>query len=175
MAIALKCIGGLLVFGACMLGGLAFGWRDGFRLAELAELRKAFVLLKGEIQYVRVPLAEAFQSVAARADTRTAAFFGGMAERLSEKDGESAAVIWNEALEELRRASHLAEDDMQSLALLGRSFGYLDGTTQAEGLDFTMAYIDEQAGLLQEKSAKNGRMYRSVGMLCGALVVIALL
>ena len=175
MTLLLKCIGGLLIFTACALGGFILSWRDDFRLAELAELRKALVLLKGEIQYARTPLSEAFESVAARADKQTAAFFLSMAAQLSEKSGESAAVIWNNALHDLRKSSHLAEEDLETLALLGRSFGYLDGATQAEGLDMAMAYIDEKAILLQEKSAKTGRMYRSVGLLCGALVVIALI
>ena len=175
MAILCKCLGGLIAFAACVLGGLVLGWRDGFRAAELSEMRKAFVLLKGEIQHARTPLCEAFESVAERADRPAAQFFADMAKRLAEKKGEGVAAIWGEALDNLRHTSRLTEEDRRNLDLLGRAFGYLDGATQAVGIDLAMSYMDEQVAILQEKSEKNARLYRSIGMMCGALVVIALL
>jgi len=175
MAVWCKVLGGLLVFGSCTLCGFWLAWQDAYRADELAALRKAFVLLKGEIQYALAPLPEAFADIAARTKAQAARFFLDMAAHLALRNGDSAADVWAAASHSLQKASHLSEEDMQCLHLLGQSFGYLDGATQAQGLDLAIAYIDETTASLQKKSAANGRMYRSVGMLCGALIAIALL
>jgi len=170
-----KMLGGLLVFGACALFGLRLSRRDMLLIKELSALRSALLTLKSEIQYARTPLAAAFEHTASLSDGQTAQFFQSMAERLGENSGLSAAQIWEDVLNDLRKTTLLADEDFRRLALLGQSIGCLDSLTQAEGLDAAMRHIDERILLLRDHSDKHARMYRSVGALCGALIAVALM
>jgi len=175
MAYCLKGIGAVMVFAACALAGYFYARRDMQRVNALTALRKAFVLLKGEIRYALSPLPEAFTSIAARCEPPAAQLFINMADKLAAHGDESAAALWQETLNYTVANTHLTNEDITRLAMLGQAFGYLDGATQANSLDMGIAYIDETCAALREHSAKSGRMYRSVGMLCGALIAIALL
>ena len=170
-----KALGGFLVFGACAWAGIRLSRRDMLQIGELAAFRSALLTLKSEIQYARTPLAEAFAYTAALAEPPANTFFQAMSEQLTQHNGESAAQVWDESLRSLRSTTLLADEDFRRFSLLGQSIGCLDSQTQAEGLDAAMHHIDERVQALRNHGDKHARMYRSVGALLGALLVIALL
>ena len=52
--------------------------------------------------------------------------------------------------------------------------GYLDKEMQKKNIEITLGYIEHKIEELNKKYEKNGRLYRSLGILGGCLVCILL-
>jgi len=65
--------------------------------------------------------------------------------------------------------------DIEQFMSLGSSLGYLDGEMQLNGIEMVISYIDMVTEELKVSSDKNKKMYRSLGVLGGILIVIVLL
>jgi len=45
---------------------------------------------------------------------------------------------------------------------------------QQNAIEFTISYIDEKAAALQAQGDKNKRMYQSLGVIAGLLIIVVL-
>ena len=63
---------------------------------------------------------------------------------------------------------------MDALISMGRSLGGGDRGCQLSSIDMAMVYIDLKYEELMKKYSKDGRLFRSGGILCGILIVVAL-
>jgi len=173
--VILRLLGSVLVIFACTVLGLYYSMRDSFRITDLTELKKALVLLKGEIEFTLTPLPEAAATVAGRLKPAIARFFELFSFNLSNDSGLTAASAWCEAVKDGLSRLHLNEEDLRNVERLGETLGYLSKQTQLEGLEMAVLYLDDQIGRLRGSETQNKRLYRNVGLILGALIVIILI
>jgi len=163
---------------AIMLGsaglGLYYSAREGFRIGELQELKKALLILSSEIEYMRAPLNSACASIAKRTEGIISQLFASFAEALTKSEGETAYRLWSVSLTGIKGKAFLAEEDISVLDGFGKTLGYLDKLMQQNAIDHTVAYIDEKTATLQTQGDKNKRMYRSLGVIMGLLITVVL-
>jgi len=170
-----KFIGIALVLGACTVLGIYYSLKDGFRIADLTELKKALLLLKGEIEFSHNPLPEAMLNIAERLNNRLAGFFKKLSAFLLDGKGTNVADVWKCTVKQEFHNLHFNGEDIQNTERLGETLGHISKHVQAEGLEMAVLYIDGQVERLRENEMKNKRLYRSAGTIFGILIVIILI
>jgi len=170
----LRVIGSLAVLLGCTGLGLYYSSKEGFRISELLELKKALLILASEIEYMRTPLSIACANIAKRTENTTHALFHMFAESLANSEGQTAYQLWTEATTGIKAKSFMAEEDFSAIDSFGKTLGYLDKQMQQNAINYTSNYIDEKTTELQIRSNKSKRMYRSLGVICGLLITVIL-
>ena len=173
----IKLAGGILVMVSCSLGGIYFSRKEDFRIQDLEEMKKAFIILKSEIEYSLNTLPDALLNISYKTDRQINSFFLSLSQRLTGEKCGSFDEAWRKSIaEELSGSyrtsgSYLKEEDIKAFERLGQTLGYLDKKLQINSIDTAISYIDDKAAYLRKTGEKNKRMYRSIGVICGLLLI----
>ena len=170
----IRMAGAFAVISGCTMLGLYFAAREGFRINDLQELKKALIILSSEIEYMRNPLPEACANIARRISNPIGPLFGLFADLLTKNEGSTAYQLWSQAAEQSRDLAFLAEEDWEVVDGFGKTLGYLDKQMQQGAIKYALDYIDDKTTALQVMSDKNKRMYRSLGIIGGLLIAVVL-
>jgi len=130
-------------------------------------------MLKSEIEYAAYPMPQAFSDIANATSENLAAFYDELSHKLIEKE-MSLADAWEIGLAKFQN-TQLTAEDMRTIGNLGRSLGNIDAIAQIQAIDLTIKSIDEILARLAMKNAKDGKMYKQLGLLGGALIVVVLI
>ncbi len=164
---------------ACVLmSGAIMGWYIDrvqiLRIEDLEGLRKALHMLGAEVHYSATPLPAAIAEIIDKNQTRINCIFKKLLSLIENKTGESLSVLWEEAIKSQRSYIYLEEEDIKNLLAFGQALGYLDKEMQKKNIEMTLGYIEDQIKRLSKQQEKNGRLYRSLGVLGGCLLCILL-
>ncbi|MCL2616914.1 MAG: stage III sporulation protein AB [Defluviitaleaceae bacterium] len=168
----LRIIGALIVLGASTIAGVYYGNLETYRMRDLLEIKKALSILRSHIEYSRTPLPEAMQAIAVRVRKSVGNIFEMCADLLVHERNERVAHIWEAAIEQHKEAMFLTEEDIEQLKGFGAQLGDLDSDAQITNISMLIEYIDERVSQLHESRDRNRKLYRSLGVLGGALIVI---
>jgi len=166
--------GAIALIISCGALGFYFAAKEGFRVQELQEFKKALIILSSEIEHLRTPLPMASESIARRSNEPVSGLFSEFAVLLKQNEGETAYRLWSQVLERLKGRSYFAAEDLDVLDGFGKTLGYLDKQMQQSAIAVTVEYIDDKTVSLQAQAEKNRRMYRSLGVIGGLLLVVVL-
>lgn len=170
----MKVAGAVFVVAASAAIGLYYSGKETYRMQDLLELKKAFLILSSEIEYIATPLPEAMTHIAGRTARPVSQLFSHFAEKLTACDGETVYQLWTSSVAAHKPHSHLAAEDWEVVASFGKTLGYLDKQMQLNTIRFTVDYIDNKVSFLQNRCDKNKRMYRSLGVIGGLLLAVVL-
>lgn len=171
----LKIIGSLFVLGSAALIGFWKAENLNRRVQYLQELKRMAVFLQGELRYHRSTLAEAFENVSERINEPFGSFLKELAEKIQSNGRITMAEAWEEASGYLLQQAELLKVDLPLLEILGNSLGYLDITMQIEHLNFTVFQIEDVLNLAKEQWMVKGKLYRTMGVSVGALLVLLII
>jgi len=167
-------IGAIALIAGCAALGFYYAAKEGFRIQDLQEFKKALMILSSEIEHLRAPLPIACANIAKRTKEPVSEVFAQFSKLLTENEGETAYQLWSQALDEQKKGTYLAAEDWDVLESFGKTLGYLDKQMQQSAITVTIDYINEKTTSLQTQSDKNRRMYRSLGVIGGLLLVVLL-
>lgn len=168
----LKIAGGLLVLIASVFWGCMKAAELEKHTMRLVELKRLLVLLQGELRFHRASLAEAFGNVAERVEEPFSVFLKEMSEKMEAKTFGSFEMIWRETIEKLFRKKGFMKEDEKIFEMLCSSLGYLDLTMQMETLNLTIMQVEEAIDNAKEKQEIRGKLYRTMGITAGAMLVL---
>ena len=170
---AIKILGMILTLAASTALGMYIASLGTFRRQDLLEFKKALLILKSEIEYIAAPLPEAMENIAMRTVAPVSPLFSHYASALMRNEsGETAYRLWLASINACKKGSFLKDEDYEVIGNFGKTLGYLDKKMQIDSIRFTMDYIDGKAEELKESSTKNQRMYRSLGVIGGILLLV---
>jgi stage III sporulation protein AB len=158
----------------CGALGLYFAAREGLRVRDLQELKKALLILRQEIDYMRTPLTDACAGVARRVEGGISQLFADFAGALGAAGSDTAYRHWACTVEAAAPAMFLSREDLQAMDGFGKTLGYLDKQMQLAAIGHATSYIDSKIVSIQTAAQKNTRMYRSLGIIGGLLVCVVL-
>ena len=169
----LKWIGAAMILAA----GTAFGFRQASRYArrpgELRQLAAALGTLESEIVYGASPLAEAMERVAGAFPPPVSRLFAEAAARMRDRREErTAGECWEEAVRAVWPETAMKDAEMSALLALSATLGATDKADQVKHLRFAVSKISAEEEAAREEAARYGRMWRSLGVLAAALIVI---
>ena len=85
------------------------------------------------------------------------------------------AEAWEETCSHLLQKAELLKEDRILFEILGNSLGYLDITMQIEHLNFTILQIEDVLNLAKGQWMVKGKLYRTMGISVGALLVLLII
>lgn len=145
------------------------------RIEELQILKRILLMLRGEIKYGNATLGEAFASIGRRMKTPYQEFLTGTAKELDMLSGESFKKIWEKMREIHLKQTSLTQKDLARLMSFGEQLGYLDKEMQLSTIELYLEQLEEEIGQAQSNLKKNGRLYKSLGIMCGILICILII
>ena len=170
----LKFCGILLI----ILSGSGMGFRAAYnmrlRLEQLKQLKKAFLLLKGEIRYSHQPMNVALLTVAGKMEEPVSGIFRETAEQLEKFDGRLMYDIWCETLKEHREEFMLTNRQMDFLEDIGNTLGYLDKEMQMNHFDLLLEQMNQEIEEEEKNMKDSTRLYRCLGVMGSILVTLIL-
>ena len=93
-------------------------------------------------------------------------------ELLLHQRNEQIAHLWAAALEQHKPALFLAQEDVDEIKAFGAQLGDLDCDAQLDSIAMLTNYINERVVHLNLGRDKNKKLFQSLGLLGGALIVI---
>ena len=168
----LRIIGAVIVLAASTLAGIYYGNLETYRMRDLLEVKKALTILRSQIEYARAPLSEALQVVALRVKESVGKMFQMCADMLMHEQNERIEHIWQAAVEQHKDTLFITQEDVEQLKGFGAQLGGLELDVQLMNISMLIDYIDERVERLNESRDNNRKLYKSFGVLGGALIVI---
>ena len=162
-----------------LVGGLGFGdaaARElGKRVAQLEELQRLLLILQGEIRCVRLTLPVVCELLAKDAKAPFQQFFWKVSEDLGKRTGQTAGEIWSRNLKEIQKLLFLTKKEQQDLEEFGQLLGRMDMHMQLSAIQFYQEKI--MLSLAEAKAAADSRqkLYRYLGALGGAALVLVIM
>lgn len=171
----IKVLGGaLIVIGAWVIG-LCFAYKPFYRKSDLASFALALEILESEINNYS-SIMEGFLSISKklRSDEIGSIFFK-LYEKLKERTGNNIEEIWLEILEREKNKLYINEEDMDRLKDFGGILSSFDRELEIKNINALRQYILSVTKEINDEYIKNKKMFQSVGLLGGLVIVIALL
>ena len=160
---------------ACLFcGAAAWGWSITYilqrRPKELRELRTALQILETEITYAATPLPEAFQLIKESSSGQTAAFFERAAVEFERH--QIAGLAWQRAVDVLYQQTAWNREDRAIIVALAPTLGLSDKQDQLKHLRLCQERLSRAEESAAERVGEKVRLYRSLGILTGLLLVL---
>ncbi|MCY0893137.1 MAG: stage III sporulation protein AB [Acidibacillus sp.] len=146
------------------------------RPQELRQLAAMLRSLRVDISYQRLPLQEAFlhASRQGQAGHALSELFITASEALGHP-GSTAFEAWRDALQQHLPKLHLSTEDVHILESLGHSIGMTGVVEQAAQLDAALALLNDRERDAMEERTRYERVYQTLGVLAGVLIVVMLI
>ena len=160
-----KLCGIAAVFIACSAAGLMKSRSLSKRVHELESFLSALSLISTEIRYFASPTDTIMKKLAKSSEYAKLKVFEYCAENLEQiRDFPKA---WNDAIGMAKPYLSLENDDIKALKDYGASFGTTDADGQAANCERYSELLRQRLESAKEDKAKRGRMFSSLGVLCG--------
>lgn len=168
-------LGSTLVLISSSLLGIHYSKSYRRRTDDLRTFKKALILLRGEINYSLSPMPEALEDISTRFDHVIASFFKSISDELKLNLGKTLTEVWKKKAEEILKRTYLNSLDIKNIMLFSENIGYLDKEMQNNNINMLLEQLDEEIKLSMENDAKYNKLYRSLGVLGGILVIVLLI
>ena len=167
----IKLLGIMLVLFAGTMIGFQQASRYTARTVQLRQLASALHRLETEIGYGQTPLPAALARAAGQLKGPVGDLFRSAADRLDGSD-QSFQECWKAAIADGWRWTALRGEERAALSRLGGVLGISDKEDQLKHLRIAAHQIQAEEQTARDEQARFGKMWRSIGFLAAALVVI---
>lgn len=170
----LKGIGALLIITSSGLLGIMLSGKYSQRPKELRKLRFSLQMLETEIVYGSTPIPYACFNVGMKSEKPWSCFFSSVSQNLLERRFFSMEEAWNHAMHDSLSNSYLNSVDKELLKNFGRILGKSDTEDQKKHFRLIYAQLEHHEKIAEDERRNNEKMYKSMGFLLGAAILIIL-
>ncbi|WP_372995275.1 stage III sporulation protein SpoIIIAB [Lutispora sp.] len=170
----IKGIGALLIIISSSLLGILISSKYSIRPKEIRKLRFSLQMLETEIVYGSTPVPYACYNVGCKSDNPWKSFFLAVSENLLERRFFSMEEAWNQAIVNNLCESSLSPSDKELLRNFGRIIGKSDTEDQKKHFKLIYAQLEHHEKIAEDERKNNEKMYKSMGFLLGAAILIIL-
>lgn len=166
------------VIGACLTlfasAALGFCYCDDLREEQqiLKTLRHMMEYISNRILTECDCLADAFLHTAKRMEEPYASFLYRVAERIGGEDGMTLTKIWREEVACLENT--IGKDEMEVLKECMGQTGFLDKRQQTGHIEEYTSYLENRIEEIERTKGEKCRIYKTLGIMAGFLLVIVL-
>ena len=171
----LKIIGIILVIGGSCVIGFTLSSTYSKRPVQLKILQSLIQMLRNEIRFMSSIITDAFERIGRSIDNPVASFFTNALEYLNNEESINIAQAWERAIYENMGKTALNKEDAEILISFGKMLGNSDIQGQLKNIEYTLQQLNLQQLKAEEAMKKYETMYKTLGILGGALAVILLI
>ncbi|WP_282935749.1 stage III sporulation protein SpoIIIAB [Paenibacillus sp. RC67] len=168
----LKLLGAMMILLSATLFGFYQAQQYSRRPKQIGDVIRALQRLETEIVYGHTPLQEALMKVAKSCPQPVNAIFRHTAEELSQAGGRSTQQIWQQSLQEHWKHTSMKAGEQDIVRQFGFTLGLSDSTDQVKHLRLAIQQLQGDLDRSEEERKRYESMWRSLGLLMGALIVI---
>jgi stage III sporulation protein AB len=169
----MKWIGAILILGSAVW----FGFEQSKQLADRSKQLKMVITalqsLEAEIMYGHTPLHEAARKIGHQFAFPVSQLFLSFAETIVSTE-VSACEAWRKSLHGIQTSAALKKTEYEILEQFGESLGKHDLFTQQKHILLTLAHLQREEEEARENQKKYEKMYKSLSILAGLLLVLLL-
>lgn len=167
-----KIIGVILI----ILSGTGIGFKASENLiiqnTRLKKLKELLIILRGEIRYNNTVMPQALRNISRKTDICFQKFLIYVAENLEKYEGKTIAEIWNDGVEKELNKLLFGKKHLEKLKDLGNTLGFLDKEMQLSYVDLIIEQLEADIEENNQKMKDNCKLYRTLGVMGGILVVL---
>lgn len=171
----LQIIGALIVVLSCSIFGICWGAKISYRIQELEQIQRAMTMLQNQIDFLSQPLPEAMEEIGIQCHDIAGELFLNTANEMNQIKWESGGEIWQKCVLDWKEKSYLQKQDIDNLLCFGKSMECCNVEQQKSSIALLLHNIEITLSQLHEKKKQQQKLYSSMGVLTGLLVVIMLL
>lgn len=170
----LKFAGSVLILGAAALLGFLQAAHYARRPRQIRLLIGALQRMETEIVFALTPLPDAFLSLGRQLAEPVSSLFRLTAQRLASPDGTgmSAREIWRQTVTDVWKRTSLKTPEQEIVLQLGSVLGISDREDQVKHLRLAVSQLQAEETEAREEQRRYEKMWKSLGVLIGALIVI---
>ena len=173
--IEIKLIGVLLITVSCGSAGFILSHRQRLRLSDIDELKKGISFYKGCVNAMGLDAAQGFYETSKRLKGAIGEIFAVSAEKTMQKTSDDINKIWRDAVDCIKEATFFEKSDIETVYSFGVVPGFMDRQQQSEATDMVIKELEAIEREIEQKKAKEEKVFRSGGVLCGLLISILLI
>lgn len=167
----LSVLGAILVLFAGTMSGFYISRQYANRPKHIRQLLHSLQRLETEIAYGLTPLPDALERISRQVNDPLDVLFRHAAEQMGAAQ-QTTDEAWSSAVEVCWRRTAMKSPEKEVLLQLGRSLGNSDSNDQVKHLKLAMSQLRSEEDTASEEQHRYEKMWRSLGVLGGALVVI---
>jgi len=172
----LKFVGLVMLVATAIATGSIMAYHVKMRVEELVYIKKLMTMFKGELSYKNAMLSEAFMTVGLRAKKPYDRLFKGLSLATEENNTMTMAKVFETKVDELLTDdTFLKKEDIHWFKELGETMGYQDQKMQLANIDLYIERLSQMVLEEKEKMNETMKMYRTLGVMAGLLLFIALI
>lgn len=168
----LKFIGAVLV----IISGTGIGFKASENLilqnVQLKKLKELLIILRGEIRYNNTVMSQALRNILKKSDKVFEKFLLYVADNLDKYQGKTVADIWNDGVDKELSKLMLSKKHIEKLKDLGNTLGFLDKEMQISYFNLMIEQLDTDIEDNNKRCRDNCKLYRTLGIMGGILVVL---
>ena len=169
----MKYAGMFLLFITSVLVGLMCSDHLKKRVKELERCLVFIDKLKTSLHYQNLPTRELIHSLSGQAACKELLFLRYCSEALDQNNHFPS--VWRKSVERCRGKMNLLPEDLELMASLADIVGASDTEGQLSALEMIETLLQKQRNEAISAQQKKGKLYRSLGALAGASMVVLLL
>lgn len=168
----IKLLGAILILMTTTWLGFQKARKYADRPKQIRQLRSALSLLKTEIGYGARPLVAACEQIGSRVSSPISHIFVTCRYNLEHMDGSSTFDCFKQAVDKEWSKTALSDAEKEIMLNFGRTLGASDREDQLQHLALAESNLKIEETKAREEQVQNEKMFKTIGILCGALIVI---
>lgn len=168
----LKFIGAICILLACTLFGFVQSRQYSRRPKQIRQLIALLQRMETEISYGFTHLPEALHKMSAQAAHPLNIMLTKMAEQMRPASGKSVHEVWGATIEENWHLTAMKQAEKDMIKQLGYTLGMSDREDQVKHLRLGIVQLQSEESQARDEEQRYEKMWKSLGVLAGAFVVI---
>ncbi len=169
-----KLIGAILVAGGAATAGMLASSRLRTRTEALSGLLSSIDIMQSEIFFRLTPLPELIKILAGQSSEPARTLFLNCFSHLGSLGQKPFSAIWSQSVEE-SRGLELTSGEKKTLVELGGILGRYDADGQIKAIAYIKRRLESCLDASLREKEKQGKLYRTLGVVTGIAIVIILI
>jgi stage III sporulation protein AB len=168
----LKFIGAVFILVAAALFGFLQGLHYARRPKQIRGLIGALQRMETEMTYGLTPLPELLAALSRQTAEPLSSLYRNSSERLAGTSGLSTRDIWQQEVKETWKRTSMKLPEREVMLQLGQVLGMSDRSDQVKHLRLAVSQLQAEEADSRDEQRRYEKMWKSLGILIGALIVI---
>lgn len=169
-----KLLGAALIIASATVAGWVQAKQYADRPTQIRKLILALRRLQTEIQYGYTPLPEALRRVGEQSGDPIRPIFASAAVQMNPPNNRTARDSLQHALDHEWKGTAMKAAEKDILSQLSHTLGTSDRQDQFGHLATAVRQLENEEIVAREEQGSYEKMFKSLGLLCGAFIVILL-
>ncbi|MGG0740091.1 stage III sporulation protein SpoIIIAB [Niallia taxi] len=170
----MKIIGAIIILATTSLGGMEIAKSFSERPKQLRQLKSALQSLEAEIMYGHTPLHEAARRLSEQLHQPLSTFFENFSQKLMTEE-TTVRDAWTTCLDDIWKKTAMKKPELEIMKQFGETLGRHDRASQQKQIMLTLTHIEREEQEARDHQLRYEKMFKSLGVLSGLLIVILLM